>query len=111
MALCSALVPLPTLVQPVTTVDAQSIYSLALYGYLFVAIVLQATAVMLFCASWKYNTVGTSAVLVYFAIPIGYFFDWLFIGREISSLEILGALIIFVTNIAIVCLRLLKKIN
>ena len=111
MVLCTAFSPLPTLVQPVTAVDAQSIYSLTVYGFLFVTIMLQASAVMLFCASWKYNTVGTSAVLVYLAIPIGYFFDWLFIGREISSLEILGALIIFGTNIIIVSLRLLKKIN
>lgn len=67
--------------------------------------------VLLFSASWKYNTVGTSAVLIYLCIPFTYLMDLVFIGRPMTLDELLGAGLIFVTNVSIVVLRLCKLIN
>ena len=66
---------------------------------------------ILYCAAWKYNTVGMTAVMSYLNIPFGYFLDWLFFSRYIGTLELTGASLIFGSNVTIVMLRLKKWIN
>jgi drug/metabolite transporter (DMT)-like permease len=103
--------PLVKLFTPDTRVGMLPIYSLELYLYVAAIFTLFYVHVLLFSASWKYNTVGTSAVLIYMCIPITYLMDLFFIGRTMNLTEVSGAGLIFVTNVSIVGLRLLKYIN
>jgi len=45
-------------------------------------------------------------VILYLAIPIGYFFDWIVFGLGFDSLEVIGAAIICFVNIFITVMRL-----
>ena len=67
--------------------------------------------VILFSISWKYITVGSSAILIYITIPVTYLMDWVIFNRPMSLIEMGGAALIFVTNIAIVSARIMKCIN
>jgi drug/metabolite transporter (DMT)-like permease len=87
------------------------VYDLELYIYIILILSLSYIAFLMFSASWRYNTVGTSAILIYLGIPMSYFLDWAIIGRQVTLVEVLGAALITFTNIAIVSLRLFKYIN
>ena len=100
-----------TLLTQETKIERLPDYSWEFYVYIIIIFTLFYLHVLMFSASWKYNTVGTTAVLIYVAIPLTYFLDWIFIGREISVVELMGAGVIFITNISIVLLRLLNKIK
>ena len=104
----SAIVKLLT---PETTIGALPLYNLEFYMYVIAIFLLFYFHVLLFSASWKYNTVGTSAVLIYLCIPFTYVMDLIFIGRPMTIVELAGAGLIFATNISIVILRLCKYIN
>ena len=65
--------------------------------------------VVFYCASWQYNTVGLTSIFSYSAIPFGYILDWIFFSRTFGLIELLGAALIFGTNITIVTLKLLSK--
>jgi drug/metabolite transporter (DMT)-like permease len=94
-----------------TKVELIPIYDMELYVYLILILSLSYIAFLMFSASWKYNTVGTSAILIYLGIPMSYFLDWAIIGRSVTLVEVLGASLITFTNITIVSLRLFKYIN
>lgn len=94
-----------------TSVAKQPIYDAQFYFYVVIIFSVCYVAMFLFSASWKYNTVGTTAVLLFFSIPITYFMDWAIVGRPMTVVEIIGASVIFLTNIAIVSLRMLKYIQ
>jgi drug/metabolite transporter (DMT)-like permease len=49
----------------------------------------------------KYNKPGAVAPLNYLGIPTTYFLDWLVIGNEFGWMELVGATIIFLTNITL----------
>jgi drug/metabolite transporter (DMT)-like permease len=87
------------------------VYDMEMYMYVIAMFVLFYIHVLLFSASWQYNTVGTQAVLIYTGIPMTYFLEWVFIGRVVTILELAGAFLIFATNISIVSLRLFKYIK
>ena len=87
------------------------VYDMELYTYIILILSLSYIAFLMFSASWRYNTVGTSAILIYLGIPMSYFLDWAVIGRKVTLVEVLGAALITFTNIAIVSLRLFKYIN
>jgi drug/metabolite transporter (DMT)-like permease len=82
-----------------------------MYGMTLAAIVCGSLMNIFFSLSWQYNSIGIIAVLIYLAIPLGYFLDWLFLGRDFSTNELIGAGLICVVNIIIVSLRLLKVIS
>lgn len=108
LAIC---VPFMTMFTTETHVAKLPIYNFEFYLYIGAIFLLWELHLVLGNAAWQYNTVGTTAVLVFMSIPLTYCIDWLIIGREISSVELIGVALIFVTNIAIVTLRLLKFIN
>ena len=56
----------------------------------------------------KYNRPATVAVLNYLGIPLGYLLDWIVLDQKFGTLEIIGASIIFSTNVAIGLVRLRK---
>ena len=60
----------------------------------------------LMAASMQYNTVGAVAVILYMAIPLGYVLDIIFFGITLNTMEIIGACIIVVVNIAIALMRI-----
>jgi drug/metabolite transporter (DMT)-like permease len=111
LQLSSIFIPTMTLLTQETKIEKLPEYSTEFYCYIALIFTLFYLHVLMFSASWKYNTVGTTAVLIYVAIPLTYFLDWAFIGREISTVELFGAGVIFTTNISIVTLRLLNKIK
>ena len=53
----------------------------------------------------KYNSIGMVSVLLYLAIPMGYFLDWLCLGKKFGGLELGGAAIICFVNIGIAVCR------
>jgi drug/metabolite transporter (DMT)-like permease len=111
LQLSSIFIPMMTLLTQETKVGKLPEYSWEFYGYIVLIFSLFYLHVLMFSASWKYNTVGTTAVLIYVAIPLTYLLDWAFIGREISVVEVMGAGLIFLTNISIVSLRLFNYIK
>lgn len=111
MQLSCICTPLVKQVTPDTQVANLPIYSLELYLHIAAMFILFYVHVLLFSASWKYNTVGTSAVLIYMCIPMTYLMDLFFLGRQMTLTEVAGAGLIFVTNVAIVVLRLMNLIN
>lgn len=56
--------------------------------------------------SMQYNSVGMVGIILYMAIPLGYFLDVIFFGVTMDSLEIIGATIIVLTNCTIAGLRI-----
>ena len=52
-----------------------------------------------------------SAILLYLAIPEGYFLDMIFFDVKLNSLEILGASIIVGVNVLIASLRICGVID
>jgi len=57
-------------------------------------------------ASMSYNTIGMVSVLMYLAIPLGYFLDYLFLNGAFGTIELVGAGIICVFNIGIAVMRI-----
>lgn len=55
--------------------------------------------------SMQYNTVGAASILLYLAIPVGYFLDWIVFDRNFGALELGGAAIICASNIIISVMR------
>ena len=55
--------------------------------------------------SMQYNTVGGASILLYLAIPFGYFLDWICFDRAFGGLELGGAGLICGANIVISFLR------
>ena len=55
--------------------------------------------------SMQYNTVGAASILLYLAIPMGYFLDWIVFNRAFGALELGGAAVICFSNIAISFMR------
>jgi len=54
----------------------------------------------------QYNSVGGVGIILYLAIPLGYFLDSIVFGTTMNLLEILGAFIIVLTNICIAAMRI-----
>ena len=48
--------------------------------------------------SMQYNTVGAASILLYLAIPMGYFLDWIVFSRAFGALELAGAGVICFSN-------------
>ncbi len=64
-----------------------------------------------FSKSMSYSTVGAVSVINYLLIPIGYFLDWLVIGQQFDTLDLIGGGLICATNIVIATLRIYGVIN
>jgi len=86
-------------------------YDYEVYIYICAIVLIFYVHILLMNASWKYNTVGLTGVLLYLCIPISYGMEWLFVRRPVESAELLGTGLIFLTNVTIVSLRLFKIIN
>jgi drug/metabolite transporter (DMT)-like permease len=54
----------------------------------------------------QYNSVGMIGIILYMAIPLGYFWDIILFDASMGILEIAGATIIVLTNISIASLRI-----
>ena len=61
--------------------------------------------------SMQFNTVGAVAVILYLAIPLGYVLDMIFFKITLTPMEVAGAAIIVVVNIAIAVMRICGCIN
>ena len=55
--------------------------------------------------SMQFNTVGVASILLYLAIPMGYFLDWICFNRAFGKLELGGAGLICGANIGISFMR------
>lgn len=111
MLLGALFTPLMSLFLPTPKVELIPVYDMEFYVYIIVIVTLSYMAFLMFNASWRYNTVGTSAILIYLGIPMSYLLDWAVIGREVTLVEIFGAALITVTNVTIVLLRLFNYIK
>ena len=111
MLLGALFTPVAQLFVHETKVELIPVYDWELYAYIFVIFSLSYVAFLLFSASWRYNTVGTSAILIYLGIPLSYLLDWAIIGRHVTLVELFGAALITLTNITIVSLRLFNYIK
>ena len=69
--------------------------------YVFIAAIAVAfvTQQFLWISSMRFNTAVEVTPLMYFSIPIGYVLDILIFGVEIQTLEVIGACVIFFSNI------------
>ena len=56
--------------------------------------------------SMQYNSVGMIGIILYLAIPLGYFFDCIIFGTKMGLMEVIGASVIVFTNISIGALRI-----
>lgn len=56
--------------------------------------------------SMEFNTVGVVQVILYLAIPFGYFLDWAILNQPMGGMELGGAAVICTVNILITALRL-----
>ena len=56
---------------------------------------------MLYTKALKFITASMASVLIYIAVPIGYFLDFFILKTQISAIEITGACIIVLSNVAI----------
>ena len=63
------------------------------------------TEQVIIAKSMQYNTVGAASIIMYLAIPIGYFLDWIVFDRAFGALELGGAGVICVSNIVISFMR------
>lgn len=54
----------------------------------------------------QYNTVGSTAVLMYLSIPFGYLLDYIFLDGAFGTLEMCGAGLICFFNVGISILRI-----
>ena len=54
----------------------------------------------------EYNTVGTVQVILFLAIPFGFFLDWLVFNEPMGAMELAGAGVICFLNIVISTLRI-----
>lgn len=55
--------------------------------------------------SMEYNTVGIVQVILFLAIPFGYFLDWAVLNQPMGAMELGGAAVICSCNILIATLR------
>ena len=53
----------------------------------------------------QYNSVGIVQVILYLAIPFGYFLDWAVLDQPMNAMELGGAGVICGMNILIATLR------
>ena len=53
----------------------------------------------------EYNTVGIVQVILYLAIPFGFFLDWAVLNEPMDAMELGGAGVICALNIVIATLR------
>ena len=90
---------------PVTKASEMTLYGWELYAAVFglacVAFLQQATI----SKSMEYNTVGIVQVILYLAIPFGFFLDWAILDVSMNSMELGGAAVICGLNIMIATLR------
>lgn len=103
--------PLLAWTQTEIKVSALAIYDNELYLYILSIVVIFYIHMVLMHASWQYNTAGATGVLLYLCIPFSYYLESLVIGRSVGTSEVIGAGLIFVTNVSVVTLRLFKFIN
>jgi len=56
---------------------------------------------MLMTKAFKFITAGMAGILIYVAVPVGYFLDYFVLHTKIGTIEITGACIIVISNVAI----------
>ena len=100
-----------TLVAPDKNIEHFPIYDTSLYLLLILTVACGFFYLASISKSMQYNTVGVVQVILYLAIPFGYFLDWLFFGLSIGNLEIWGAVLICLLNIVIAVLRIKNIIS
>lgn len=61
--------------------------------------------------SMKYTTAAMSSVLIYITVPMSYLLDYLFFHQAFGISEVVGALIIVLTNSAIGLLKAKGIVN
>ena len=88
-------------------VNEVAIYDQELYLYIISIVVIFYFHMVLMHASWQYNTAGATGLLIFLCIPFSYYLESVVIKRTVQTKEVLGAGLIFLTNISIVSLRLL----
>jgi len=104
-------VPIAAQFTPETEAPHTPICFIEFYPYIITILVLFYIHVILFSVSWKYITVGSSAILIYLTIPVTYVMDWIIFNRARGLIEIGGVVVIFATNITIVSARIMQIIS
>jgi drug/metabolite transporter (DMT)-like permease len=87
-----------------------TLYSGEMYLWALVIGLIFVAQQSLFTAALSFTEAGGLAVINYLAIPFSYFLEWVFIARSLTPLELVGAAIIFFTNVFITVARLKKWI-
>ena len=98
--------PIWSLAIPVTKAVNLTSYTTSLYLAVFGLAMVGFCQQALISKAMQYNTVGIVQVILYLAIPFGYFLDWAVLGQGMNAMELAGAGVICGLNILIATLRI-----
>ena len=97
--------PIWSLISPVAKVDELPHYSWLMFLFIVATVAVSFIQQGTMAKSMQYNNVGMASILLYLALPIGYFLDWICFDRAFGGLELGGAGLICGANILISFLR------
>ena len=103
--------PIWSMISPITKADELPNYSWLCFLFILVTVLISFIQQGTMAKSMQYNNVGMASILLYLAIPIGYFLDWICFDRAFGSLELGGAGLICGANILISFLRVFGYIE
>ena len=105
MLFATLLAPVWSTLAPTTEVEQLPVYSLSMFLTVVFGVLVYNTEQVIIAKSMQYNTVGAASIIMYLAIPIGYFLDWIVFDRDFGGLELGGAGVICLSNIVISFMR------